>query len=41
MYKVRLSHAGIYSKPLRKSSLIVARVGNRNEDALNTINAAL
>jgi hypothetical protein len=41
MDKVRLSHARIYSKPLRKSSLIVARVGNRDEDALNTINSAL
>jgi hypothetical protein len=41
MYEVRLSHAGIYSKPLRKSSLIVAWAGNRNEYAGDAINVEL
>src|SRR5580700_10807474 len=41
MYEVRVSHAGIYSKPLCNSSLFVACTGARDEDACDTLNAAL
>src|SRR5580700_3992754 len=41
MYEVRVSHAGIYSKPLCNTSLFVALAGGRDKDACDTLNAAL
>jgi hypothetical protein len=41
MNKVRVSHAGIYSKPLRNSSPSTALVSARENDPSKVVNAAL